>query len=165
MQRKTLKDMLEALTGQVDEVFPWDLQDDMAAGVPIMLVDVRCPPEYQQARIPGSINVPRGVLEQSVDWGYEETVPELVEGRERRIVLICRSGNRSLLAAHTLQQMGFGHVQSLRTGIKGWNDNEQPMEDGNGRALALEAADTILENHVKPEQLGPGVTRQPDKIA
>jgi rhodanese-related sulfurtransferase len=42
-------------------------------------------------------------------------------------VLICRSGNRSVLAALTMQQMGFENVRSLKLGIKGWNDNDLEM--------------------------------------
>jgi rhodanese-related sulfurtransferase len=41
--------------------------------------------------------------------------------------LICRSGNRSVLAALTMRQMGFENVRSLKLGIKGWNDNDLEM--------------------------------------
>lgn len=64
-----------------------------------------------------------------MDYGYGETVPELVEARDRRVLVICRSGNRSILAAHTPGQMGFGNVVSLRTGLRGWNDDERPLYD------------------------------------
>lgn len=165
MTRQTMKDMLAALDGRISEIFPWDLQDEIDAGSDAILVDVRCPPEFQLARIEGSINVPRGVLELAVDWGYEETVPELVQARDRRVVLICRSGNRSVLAAHTMALMGFSNVQSLKTGIKGWNDNEQPLVDGAGHPMDLESADAILESRITQKQLGPDVHRQPDKMA
>jgi len=46
----------------------------------------------RQLQIPGSINVPRGVLEQACEWDYEETVPELAGRHGRKIVVVCRSG-------------------------------------------------------------------------
>ena len=62
----------------------------------------------------------RGVLEQSCEWDYDETVPELAAGREQEIVVICRSGKRSVLAADMMLRMGFGNVVSLKTGVRGW---------------------------------------------
>lgn len=144
----------EALT-RVKEVMPWDLNKRFAAGDGPLLLDVREPDEFAALRIPGSINVPRGVLEQSCEWDYDETVPELAGGREREIVVICRSGKRSVLAADAMQQMGFSNVVSLRTGIRGWNDAEQPLEDGAGNAVDADAGDELLAPRVKPEQRKP----------
>jgi len=79
----------------------------------------------------------------------------LVESRNRRIVLICRSGNRSVLAAHTLSLMGYTDVASLRTGIRGWNDYEQPLYTADNRQLDLDSADALLESRIPPEKLGP----------
>ena len=151
----TCKSMVEQLARNVEEVFPWELIDELEANPDLLLLDVRCPPEFDQARIEGSINVPRGVLEMAVDYGYEETEPLLVESRKRRIVLICRSGNRSVLAAHTMSLMGYTDVASLRTGIRGWNDYEQPLYDRGGQRLHLDAADALLEARIPAEKLGP----------
>jgi rhodanese-related sulfurtransferase len=40
--------------------------------------------------------------------------------RDARVVLMCASGNRSALAAVTLQQMGYGNVASLAGGFRDW---------------------------------------------
>src|SRR5690606_10418383 len=101
--------------------------------------------------------VPRGVLETACDWDYEETVPELAAGRDREIVIICRSGNRSVLAADTLQAMGFGNVASLRTGIRGCNDFEQPLVDRAGKAVTIDEADEYLAPRVSAAQRSPAV--------
>lgn len=53
---------------------------------------------------------------------YEETLPLLAGGRERAIVVVCRSSNRSLLAADVMQRMGLVSVAWLKTGVRGWND-------------------------------------------
>ncbi|MDP2144637.1 MAG: rhodanese-like domain-containing protein [Gallionella sp.] len=144
----------EALT-RVKEVMPWDLSRSLAAGNKPLLLDVREPAEFAMLRIPGSINVPRGVLEQSCEWDYDETVPELAAGCDREIVVICRSGKRSVLAADMLLKMGYTNVVSLKTGVRGWNDFEQPMEDAAGNSIDADAGDELLAPRVRPEQRKP----------
>ncbi len=95
------------------------------------------------------------MLEQACEWDYEETLPELAGRHERSIVIVCRSGNRSLLAADLMQQMGFADVVSLKTGVRGWNDFEQPLVDGKGRAVEADDAERRLVPHVRPEQRRP----------
>jgi rhodanese-related sulfurtransferase len=144
----------EALT-RVKEIMPWDLSRALAAGSKPILLDVREPAEFDLLRIPGSINIPRGVLEQSCEWDYDETVPELASGRDQDIVVICRSGKRSVLAADMLLQMGFGNVVSLKTGVRGWSDYEQPMTNGQGDELDADDGDELLVPRVRPEQRKP----------
>ena len=152
--RQTCKSMVEHLAASVEEIFPWDLADELEANRDLLL-DVRCSREFDRASIRHSLNVPRGILEMAVDYGYEETEPELVEARDRRIVVICRSGNRSVLAAHTMALMGFTDIASLRTGIRGWNDYELPLYDRDARQLDPDAADALLAPNIAPQQLGP----------
>jgi rhodanese-related sulfurtransferase len=147
----------EALT-RVKEIMPWDLSRALAAGSKPLLLDVREPVEFDLLRIPGSINVPRGVLEQSCEWDYDETVPELAARRDQEIVVICRSGKRSVLAADMLLRMGFSNVVSLRTGVRGWSDYEQTMTNAQGEILDADAGDVLLEPKVRPEQRKPKVS-------
>ncbi|MBI5436071.1 MAG: rhodanese-like domain-containing protein [Nitrosomonadales bacterium] len=144
----------EALT-RVREVMPWDFGRRYKAGDIPLLLDVREPAEFSALHIPGSINVPRGVLEQSCEWDYDETVPQLAGGHEREIVVVCRSGKRSALAADVMQQMGFAKVVSLKLGIRGWNDAELPMQDADGRMIDADAGDQLLVSNVRPEQRKP----------
>ncbi len=144
----------DALT-RVKEIMPWDLSRSLAAGNKPLLLDVREPSECAILRIPGSINVPRGVLEQSCEWDYDETVPELVQGRGREILVICRSGRRSALAVDVLQQMGFTAVTSLKLGIRGWNDAELPLENAAGELVDPDTGDELLAPRVRPEQRRP----------
>lgn len=144
----------EALT-RVKEIMPWDLSRALAAGDKPLLLDVREPVEFLLLHIPDSINVPRGVLEQSCEWDYDETLPMLAAGRELDIVVICRSGKRSVLAADMMLRMGFVSVVSLRTGVRGWNDFEQTLLDANGETLDVDAADELLAVHLRPEQRKP----------
>lgn len=140
---------------QVDELMPWDLMERLESLPDLLLLDVREPYEFEAMHIQGSMNVPRGILESACEYDYEETVPELVEARDRDIVVICRSGNRSVLAAYTMQLMGYGHVQSLKTGLRGWNDYEQPLVDIKGNRVTLEQADEYFFPHLTSTQVNP----------
>ncbi len=139
----------------VEEIFPWDLEELIAGYSDVLLLDVREPHEYAAMHIRNSINVPRGILESACDWGYEETIPDLVQARERDIIVICRSGNRSALACEVMQRMGYRSVRSLKTGLRGWNDYEQELVDENGNVVDIEAADAFFASKVSKEQLGP----------
>ena len=152
---KSYKELVNECLPQIIEVFPWDLEEDLKQNPEILLVDINEPKEYEQAHIPGSINVPRGILESACDYDYDETVPELAGGRDRDIVVICRSGNRSALAALTMQQMGFSSVRSLKTGLRGWNDDEYPLVDENDRPVDPDLAENYFNPPLRPEQKSP----------
>jgi hypothetical protein len=51
--------------------------------------------------------------------------------------------------------MGYRDAVSLKTGLRGWSDYEQPLEDGRGRRLDQDSADDYFLSRVSPEQLGP----------
>ena len=144
----------DALT-RVKEIQPWDLSKLLAAGESPLLLDVREPAEYAALHIPGSINVPRGVLEQSCEWDFDETVPDLAAGHSRDIVAICRSGYRSVLVADVMQKMGFVRVVSLKTGVRGWNDFEQALEEAAGNPIDADVGDELLASRVSAEQRKP----------
>jgi len=95
-----------------------------------------------------------GILEIAVDYGYGETVPALVEARGHRVVVLCRSGNRSILAARTLKLMGYSTVVSLQTGSRGWNDYELTLYNSAGERLDPDCVDEEFTASVSPEQLG-----------
>ena len=59
---KRYADLLAAARLRVQEWMPWDLAASLAGADAPMVLDVREPAEFAQAHIPGSINVPRGVL-------------------------------------------------------------------------------------------------------
>jgi rhodanese-related sulfurtransferase len=152
---KRYADLLADALTRVREIMPWDLRDRLAAGRDVIVLDVREPAEFDAAHIAGSINVARGVLEQACEWDFDETVPELAGGRGREIVVVCRSGHRSLLAADVMQTLGFVDVVSLKTGIRGWNDFEQPLVNAAGVILEADAAERLLASRVRPEQRRP----------
>ena len=152
---KTYSQLIEECLDTVEEVFPWDLEEELQSDNKPLLLDIREPEEFNAMHVKDSMNVPRGVLEQSCEWDFEETIPELVQARDKPIIVICRSGNRSVLAAYTMQQMGYENVKSLKTGLKGWTDYEQPLVDNNNQEIDIDDADEYFASKVKPEQMRP----------
>ncbi len=152
---KTFNQLIEEGLQTVDELFPWDLDEDLQAGKDTLILDVREPDEYNAMHIRGSIFAPRGVLESAAEWGYDDTIPELVQARDRVVVVVCRSGNRSVLAGRTLQLMGYQNVRSLKTGLRGWNDYELPLIDKDGNEVDIDEAEEFLSSKVSAEQMGP----------
>jgi rhodanese-related sulfurtransferase len=152
---KTFSQFIAESVKDVDEIFPWDLEEKLEAGDKPLLLDIREPYEFVAMHIEGSINVPRGILETACEYDFEETVPELVQARDSDIVVICRSGNRSVLAAHTMKMMGYKNPTSLKTGLRGWNDAEQPLVNKDGKRVPVDDADDYFMPRVKPEQMAP----------
>jgi rhodanese-related sulfurtransferase len=94
-----------------------------------VLIDIREPQEYLSGILPGAQMIPRGVLEGNLaDMKICQTQPQPLEWlAEQNILLYCHSGNRSALAAYSLQQMGFSKVFSLAGGIVQWRKLGLPL--------------------------------------
>lgn len=79
----------------------------------VVYFDCREPNEYALGHIPGAVFLPRGNLETKI----EALLP-----RDRKILIYCANGNRSALAADTMQEMGYKDVASMADGFRGWVD-------------------------------------------
>jgi rhodanese-related sulfurtransferase len=152
---KNFLDLIKNCLTDVREIMPWDLEARLQENPDLLIVDVREPYEFDAMHIPGSISVPRGILESACEWEYEETIPALVQAREREVVVVCRSGYRSVLAAHSMQVLGYRNVVSLKTGLRGWKDYEQPLVDQAGDAVDLDEADVYFSPRVRDDQMRP----------
>ena len=151
---KRFTDLVADALSDIPEQFPWDIEEKMRnSELPPLLLDIREADEFAAMYIQGSLHVPRGILESACEYGYEETVKELVEARDRDIVVVCRSGNRSALAAGTLQLMGYQQVCSMKTGLRGWNDYELPLLDATGHTVPVDVADDYFTTRIRPEQM------------
>ena len=51
---------------------------------------------------------------------YKAAYEELQKVKSKEIIVICRSGMRSLIAGEQLERMGFANVKSLKSGVMGW---------------------------------------------
>ncbi|UXD88820.1 rhodanese-like domain-containing protein [Thalassolituus hydrocarboniclasticus] len=87
-----------------------------------VVLDVREPAEFDMGHLPGAVNVPRGVLEFRVGDHPALTNPQA------EILLYCKNGGRSTLAAYTLKRMGFEQVKMLVGGFDGWSGTVHKVE-------------------------------------
>lgn len=77
-----------------------------------LILDVRTPKEYHAGHIEGAKLIPLQQL--------EERIGELSGFREGDILIYCRSGNRSTVAAEILIRNGFKKTHHLKSGVIGW---------------------------------------------
>jgi len=141
---KTFDQLVVEAAEHISELMPWDLQQKLANDEPLLLVDVREAEEFNAMHIANTTNIPRGILEAAAEAGYDETNIELANAREKNVLLICRSGKRSCMAAYTLQQLGFQYAASLKTGLRGWNDYDQPLIDQHKQEVDGDFAEQYL---------------------
>ncbi|PMP63391.1 MAG: rhodanese-like domain-containing protein [Sulfurihydrogenibium sp.] len=89
----------------------------------IIILDVRIPEEYDKdGHIPNSILIPVQVLPQHIK--------DLEKFKDKKILVYCRSGNRSSVASKFLEQNGFKNVYNLKYGIIDWKKEGLPVEYG-----------------------------------
>ena len=105
-----------------------DLKQDMAANPDLLLLDLR---EVQETvdlgSIPGATHVPRGMLE---FWASPASPYYRDYFREdRRTVVFCAGGGRSVFATLALQNMGFTDVAHLEPGFKGWQEAGEAIDN------------------------------------
>jgi len=117
---KGMKDFVAEARANVEEVSTADVA--ALSGGSALLLDVREPGEFQAGCLPGAINVPRGMLEVKADPSMPPHDVRLAD-REQAIIVYCASGGRSLLAAATLQDMGFTNVKSMAGGFCAWQQS------------------------------------------
>lgn len=152
---KTFSQIVDQIAPLITEMMPWEVEEFINTHSDALVIDIRENHEYDTMHIEDSLHVPRGILENACEWDFEETEPELVEARHRPVVLVCRSGTRTIMAAYTLQEMGYEQVVSLKTGLRGWNDFELPLVDIEEKPVDIEDADRYFANKILPEQRNP----------
>ena len=122
---RTVQDLVAEARGRIEEIVP----DQLATQDDGVLIDVREPAEYAQGHLPGAINLPRGVLEFQIHAhpAMACTTSEALAVADRELVLYCRTGGRSALAADSLQALGFTRVRSLAGGLTAWRNAGHPL--------------------------------------
>ena len=126
---RSLNDFVRAALAEIEEISAEEAERRLEAPDRERwhFLDVREPDEFAEGRIPGARNVPRGFLEVKADLAHPKRDPWL-EDRSRPLVIYCGGGNRSALAAQTLQQMGFERVVSMAGGWSAWKGRGYPVE-------------------------------------
>lgn len=111
---KTYKELMDEARTAVSEVTVDDVKARLANGQRPVLLDVREREEYREGHLEGALALPRGFLEMRV----EEVVPD----KSAPVVAYCAGGVRSLIAARTLQEMGYTDVRSMAGGYTAWKN-------------------------------------------
>ncbi len=106
----------EMTTDGIPEMTPTELAAALARGDDFDLIDVREPYEAEIASVPGARLIPLGAIAEAMES----------LDRSRHIVVMCRSGKRSLTAAKQLNAAGFSHVTNLAGGILRWSADVDP---------------------------------------
>src|SRR5262245_34589043 len=120
MPYKTGTDLVAEAKERIREVTPRDVLEMLERGANVVYLDVREPNEWNLGRLPNAMFLPRGNLESNIEARVD---------RDQTIVIYCARGNRSALAADTLQQMGYTDVASRAEGWGGWIAIGGPVED------------------------------------
>ena len=100
----------------VGEITPTQFEARRKAGSAALLLDVRDDWELSIATVPEVVHVPMGEIARRLG----ELDPE------REIVVLCRSGRRSLEVARFLERSGFKSVANLTGGILAWSRELDP---------------------------------------
>jgi rhodanese-related sulfurtransferase len=95
-----------------------ELRERLGADPPPFLLDVREPWEFDAGHVPAAKLIPLGELEQRVS-----EIP-----RDRQVLAICHSGQRSLAAATYLQALGFRDVINVEGGTAAWIERGYPID-------------------------------------
>jgi rhodanese-related sulfurtransferase len=104
--------LVEEARGHVQECRVEWVKHQLEQRVPCYLVDVREDHELVSGMIPGAIHLGKGILERDI----EGTIPD----KSATVIIYCGGGYRSVLAAESLQKMGYDKVWSMGGGIKAW---------------------------------------------
>ncbi len=106
-------------TGSSQEIEPNELKKKIDNHENIFILDVRTPQEYESWKLsydkhdnPKLIPIDRLFLN---DSNLLKEIP-----KDKEIVTVCAHGNRSLMAARLLDQLGY-NVKSVKGGMAGWN--------------------------------------------
>ena len=93
-----------------------------SAGGEAVILDVREPGEWAAGHIPGALHIPLGEFE--ARWHELRA--------SGSVVAVCRSGNRSAIAAKALRSVGVD-AANLSGGMKAWAGAELPLHAPNAR--------------------------------
>ena len=137
------KAMVAEVKSGITEITYEDFKEKLEAEQIRVLIDVREASEFDTGYINEpdedfeypypetfTVNIPRGLLEFKIadqDFWDNDLWVEM-PSKDEEIILYCKSGGRSALAALSLQQLGY-KVKSLKGGYRKWLDPEAPEEE------------------------------------
>jgi rhodanese-related sulfurtransferase len=131
-QIKTPKEIVEKIRSDIKIITVEHFESKINSDNDFILLDVRTEKEYLAGHINNAVWLPRGFIEFKIQ--------KLIDDPESEIILYCKRGSRSALAAYTLLKMGYKNVVNLEGGFEQWvvNDNSIFNEHGEVRVINFE---------------------------
>lgn len=118
-ERPALDNMLSAVKSKITEITVADGKALFDKGG-YTWVDVRTDAEFKTGHLPGAKSLDRGLME----FNVEKAIPD----KATPLVVYCKTGGRSALAAFTLLEMGYTNVKSMNGGFVDWEKAAYPIE-------------------------------------
>jgi MFS family permease len=123
-RRESIDERLRRVQARIRRLEPSQAQAAAANGA--LIVDLRSYDERERTGvIPGSIHIPRSVLEWRLDPDSAHRDRAVADLR-RELILICADGYSSSLAVLSLQQLGFTRVSDVIGGFHAWSAARLP---------------------------------------
>ncbi len=125
---KTFMQMVGEAKAEVPSAAPTEVQARQQQGA--LVIDVQEPDGVKaNGAIPGSMNIPLGVLPIKADTELPEGMREAqLQDRDQEIVVTCAAGGQAALGAKMLKDMGFTNVSYVEGGMRGWKEAGLPTE-------------------------------------
>jgi rhodanese-related sulfurtransferase len=127
---KTFGQMVAEAKSQVPGISPQEAQARTQQNSKALVIDVRQAEDIASTgAIPGSINVPLGVLAIKADQELPAAITDSrLQDRDQEIIVTCAAGGQASLGAKTLQDMGFTNVSYVDGGTRGWKEAGLPTQ-------------------------------------
>ncbi|NIZ90892.1 rhodanese-like domain-containing protein [Kineococcus rubinsiae] len=123
-----IEEVLAAARAGSGRLSPAELLAAQAAGA--LVVDTRTPAHREeQGEFPGALVIDRTVLEWRLDPTCPWRIPEAVDA-DRLVVVVCRHGFSSSLAAASLRAVGLHRATDLAGGVEAWIAAGLPVHRG-----------------------------------
>ncbi len=123
----TVKDMLDAAHAVVPKISGADAITKVSEPG-TLVIDLRDSAELATTgKIPGALNVSRGLIEFRADPAHPMHFPAFAEAKT--VIVHCASGGRAALASKTLLDMGYTDVHNLGR-LQDWIDAGGEVEKG-----------------------------------
>jgi rhodanese-related sulfurtransferase len=128
VDRRGIDDVLAASRDGVRRLTPAEVLEAAARGA--LVVDTRTDAQRErQGELPGAIVIDRTVLEWRLDPTGDHRIPEAT-GYDLEVVVVCRQGFSSSLAAASLRAVGLHRATDLIGGVEGWLAAGLPVSAG-----------------------------------
>jgi len=99
------------------EITPKEVKRRLDAGETFAILDVREPQEVAICKLPNSMHIPIGELQQRMS--------ELEPYKDKTIIVYCHLGGRSIQCVRFMRQLGYNAI-NLTGGTEAWSDEVDP---------------------------------------